>query len=570
MSTRRRIILSGTPIQNSLSEYHSMITFIHPGLLGDVSEFKNRFQNPIEAGQDANATPWSVELMKRRIHVLFDTLKTVVHRRGFEVLAADLPKKHEYVVAVRLAEVQRTLYHLFVERRKQIQGEKGFLHAWHTLMRVWNHPRVLEIAYVKSEAERHKAAERAELHDMMNGSSSDESDVRWSDDDKAPDSGSGGGGGGGGASKLKTSATKALQAHMNFQDTLRVREGNTGTGVADNAEEQKQWWESILAKLGRSATVMHEQSGKMMILEKIVRTFVATDRVVIFSQSIPVLDLLELWLPTCAPKEPGSFMDGIDILRIDGSTSANRRQDHANNVNDSGTDCRLILVSTRAGSLGINLVGVNRVIIFDTSFNPTHDVQAIFRSYRYGQTRPVYVYRLVSAGTLEEKMYRRQVKKQALFSRVIDEHQVEQHFTSQQVAALVALDEDDDDAEEAKKSKIPYKSYKDAPPKDVTLARIIKEDAGKSIIRYHEHDSLLENQVDQELTDEQKKEAWAEFEKINNPVQSGIGKALEDYGENPGPSLPFVKMADGAVKQWKVIVSAESVSACLRVCVYVW
>ena len=64
----------------------------------------------------------------------------------------------------------------------------------------------------------------------------------------------------------------------------------------------------------------------------------------------------------------------------------------------------------------------------------------------------------------------------------------------------------------------------------------------KSIIRYHEHDSLLENQVDQELMDEQKKEAWAEFEKINSPVQSGI------------------------VKQWKVIVSAESVSARLRVC----
>lgn len=73
-----------------------------------------------------------------------------------------------------------------------------------------------------------------------------------------------------------------------------------------------------------------------------------------------------------------------DYFRLDGSKSSKSRQtdiDSFNHINN--TSARLYLVSTRAGSLGVNLVAANRVVLMDVSFNPTYDLQAIFRTYRF-------------------------------------------------------------------------------------------------------------------------------------------------------------------------------------------
>ena len=131
----------------------------------------------------------------------------------------------------------------------------------------------------------------------------------------------------------------------------------------------------------------------------------------VFSQSLLSLDLIEDFLSRVNEAHESvekskqnsindyldTWVSGKDYYRMDGSTAADTRKIWCKYFNRSTSHrMRLFLISTKAGGLGINLVAANRVIIFDASWNPSHDVQSIFRVFRFGQTKPVYIYRLVS------------------------------------------------------------------------------------------------------------------------------------------------------------------------------
>lgn len=157
-----------------------------------------------------------------------------------------------------------------------------------------------------------------------------------------------------------------------------------------------------------------ENSAKMEIFFCILTESMALgDRILLFSQSLFTLNLIEEFLQKrdLPGTEDNKWAKNKHYYRLDGSTSALEREKLINEYN-SNPNIHLFLVSTRAGSLGINLVGANRVIVFDASWNPCHDTQAVCRVYRYGQKKPCFVYRIVMDNCLEKKIYDRQINKQ--------------------------------------------------------------------------------------------------------------------------------------------------------------
>ena len=192
-------------------------------------------------------------------------------------------------------------------------------------------------------------------------------------------------------------------------------------------EMREEFWFPFLDMLPEESEFDIELSGKFLVLKYILdKCTDIGDKVLLFSRSIYTLNHIERFLHHVQSENeknenPIEWIRDRDYFRMDGQTDVTARKRYTKTFNDlSNTRARLFLISTLAGGIGINLVGSNRVIIFDASWNPSHDTQAIFRSYRFGQKKPVYIYRLLAQGTMEEKIYQRQVVKQSLSQRFED------------------------------------------------------------------------------------------------------------------------------------------------------
>merc|ERR1719233_2690429 len=187
-----------------------------------------------------------------------------------------------------------------------------------------------------------------------------------------------------------------------------------------------------------------ENSSKLQIFLAILEECVRVgDRLLLFSQSLCTLNLIEQFLQRRkVAGQQENWKNGVNYYRLDGSTSAQERERLINRFNGD-KNIQLFLVSTRAGSLGVNLVGANRVVIFDASWNPCHDTQAVCRVYRYGQEKLTHIYRLVTDNSLEKKIYDRQINKQGMSDRIVDELNPDANLSSKEVHSLICDEEDD-------------------------------------------------------------------------------------------------------------------------------
>ncbi|XP_037070372.1 DNA repair and recombination protein RAD54-like [Pollicipes pollicipes] len=355
LNCRRRVLLSGTPIQNDLLEYFSLVHFVNEGILGTASEFKRKFETPILRGRDADATDDEHKRGNERLQELLALVNRCIIRRTAAILSKYLPVKVELVVSCRLTACQLAMYD----------------------------------AFIQSDAVR-----RSLQADRAKGAKSTQSAL---------------------------SAITSLKKLCNHPDLIHEKLSDPAGGLRDLLQ--------FFPAGHTTKRVRPDLSGKVSVLDyllALVKTQ-TTDKVVLVSNYTQTLDLFE---SLCQ-------MRGYCSVRLDGSMTIKKRAKIVDRFNDPSSPEFIFMLSSKAGGCGLNLIGANRLVMFDPDWNPANDDQAMARVWRDGQKKPCFIYRLLAAGTIEEKMFQRQTHKKALSSCVVDNEEDVQRLFS--VAELKEL-----------------------------------------------------------------------------------------------------------------------------------
>ena len=360
--TKKRIALSGTPLSNSLKDYYWMIDWIAPGFLGTFTLFNEEYIMPIENGFHIDCTRSDRREALQRVEVFLGLIKPKVDRADMSVLAAELPPKYEFSVYFELTSFQKAAYNLLIEGILQGKTENvssNFLSWLSTVKLCCNHPALLK------ESLEARAAQSE-----------------------------------GGKRRSPSVSDYGL---------------NSGFEVASDEVELPQSTLSELDDLFSKVPDLLDPSlsSRVSMLNEIIYQAIAVgDKVLVFSSSIPTLKYL------------AQLMDrmGMKYSLLYGALTPAERPEMIRQFKDDNT-IHVFLVSTKAGGVGLNIHTANRVVIFDFMFNPTCEEQAVGRAYRIGQTKPVFVYRLIPGGTFEERIYGNNVFKSQLAHRLLgDKH----------------------------------------------------------------------------------------------------------------------------------------------------
>lgn len=181
-----------------------------------------------------------------------------------------------------------------------------------------------------------------------------------------------------------------------------------------------------------------EKSGKMQVLKNLLQLWQSQKhKTLLFCQTRQMLDILQRFLDdlkVLLPEDRTHFT----YLRMDGSTAISKRQLLVDNFNQD-PELDVFLLTTRVGGLGVNLTGADRVIIYDPDWNPSTDMQARERAWRLGQKKDITIYRLMTAGSIEEKIYHRQIFKTFLTNKILKDPKQRRFFKVNELHDLFTL-----------------------------------------------------------------------------------------------------------------------------------
>lgn len=354
---RRRLGLTGTAIQNNYQELWCVLDWAAPGAFGGVSQWKNKYSEPLKRGQAFNVKAEDLASAREQAKALGREIAPYFLRRTKQLIADQLPSKQDKIVFCPLAPLQ----------------ERAYINY-------------LDSPDISWTATKHDpcdcGSEEAKINCCQPEPPSGETDQRA-------------------ILLVATGVVKKLVDHAalifpNHKDSEEKQKADLELVklAFPNDWKTKQW--------NLASVANKDYCGKWRVLEKLLPTWEEEDcKVLIFSHSVRLIDILEELLTTT----------GYSFSRLDGSTPSKDRMRLVDEFNKSTTKF-IFLISTKAGGVGLNITSANIVVLFDQDWNPSHDLQAQDRAFRFGQRRDVLVYRMVAKGTIDEIIYNRQVYKQ--------------------------------------------------------------------------------------------------------------------------------------------------------------
>eukprot|EP01104_Vermistella_antarctica_P019859 TRINITY_DN807_c0_g1_i1.p1 TRINITY_DN807_c0_g1~~TRINITY_DN807_c0_g1_i1.p1 ORF type:complete len:1492 (-),score=489.09 TRINITY_DN807_c0_g1_i1:45-4520(-) len=365
--SRHRVLLTGTPLQNSLPELWALLNFLLPTIFKSVDNFEEWFNAPFAGDETLEMTEEETLLVIQRLHKV---LRPFLLRRLKSEVLDQLPSKTEKVLKVAFSGMQKRMY-ASTKASGQIlldqeTGARGLRNTLMQLRKICNHPYLFKDEYDLDE------------------------------------------------------------------DIVR-------------------------------------SSGKFALLDRMLPKLIQhKHRMLIFCQMTHLMDVME------------DFMRyrGISYLRLDGNTKADDRGDLLAKFNAPNPEHDCFILSTRAGGLGLNLQTADTVIIFDSDWNPTVDLQAQDRAHRIGQKNSVSVFRLISVNSVEEHILKRANFKLALGNKIIEAGKFNSASTADERRSfLEQLLQDEDDGSDASDA-----------PSDKQLNRMLArtDEEYKAFVRYDE------------------------------------------------------------------------------------
>ncbi|XP_024414034.2 DNA excision repair protein ERCC-6-like 2 isoform X2 [Desmodus rotundus] len=374
-----RIGLTGTILQNNMKELWCVMDWAVPGLLGSRIHFKKQFSDPVEHGQRHTATKRELATGRKAMQMLARRMTGWFLRRTKTLIKNQLPKKEDRMVYCSLTDFQKAVYQTVLETEDVtliLQSSEPCTcgsgrKRRNCCYKTNSHGETVKTLYFSYLTVLQKVANHVSLLQAASTSKHQETLIKRICD----------------------------QVFSRFPDFVQKSKDAAFETLSDP-----------------------KYSGKMKVLQQLLSHCRKNrDKVLLFSFSTKLLDVLQQYC----------MASGLDYRRLDGSTKSEDRIKIVKEFNGT-QDVNVCLVSTMAGGLGLNFTGANVVVLFDPTWNPANDLQAIDRAYRIGQCRDVKVFRLISLGTVEEIMYLRQVYKQQLHCVVVGSENAKRYFEAVQ------------------------------------------------------------------------------------------------------------------------------------------